>query len=389
MGSSGDKQETILRELKTRKRLAPAITIKPHLSIDEMAQIEGINGNGLEFYIRGEIASFEMDMRVDSLSRDDEANPGYTSLIDDMYNLYVTARNAGASAPDFIRAFLTFDDFVKTFCHDATPTSRAFMKRHVDRFIQEYVHPQRLATITQSVQFYQAEGEWRLMPSFTQFNDDYFNYVECEVLYEVQKLIESGYREPSYTHCAGMAALEGISRHNAILSAQEALDLGEPILTGEFAFLKSSLNGECTTRKMGHTSVFATHGGPMRSRYCNSNWFDESDLAFGINKKRQETFMKSTNIRYCDRRQLYFDNGGEGILIGHRVPLSAVEYVYCFKRFQSAIENWSMYKCPAARVVSFEAAHTLAVYEKIIAQIAKQENVSPFGAIDLIISNKN
>ena len=81
---------------------------------------------------------------------------------------------------------------------------------------------------------YSADGDWVLMPEQKEYWNDLYKFVEKEVIKEIIELIKLGYRKPDLTHSSGSAALPGIAKHKAILSAAETQARGEQIRTGEF-----------------------------------------------------------------------------------------------------------------------------------------------------------
>ena len=93
--------------------------------------------------------------------------------------------------------------------------------------------------------------------------------------------------------------------------------------------------------------------------------------------------MEGTGVRYGygnDPKTVSRDLGSEGVLIGHEVPLSAVDVVYCWKKYEPQMVDWVKEFCPRARVISIEAAEILRKYGSVMNEISLQENISPVEA---------
>ncbi|MBI3074820.1 MAG: hypothetical protein HYY92_01220 [Parcubacteria group bacterium] len=386
--NDNESEPHILDIREARHIEAPHIARRSLLTPEAIAAKEGIEVGELEKYIQGQVGEWAHWMEEKYFT---PANEKYAALVEEIYALfrYTKDNKEVPQELEWTRALLDPETFCARFCPTASKNARGGMfAGNVRTFTERIVHPQRVIEIFPSEvlwggehrqaegyrkEIHEANGNWVLLPDVSNYAaSEEFAFAEESVIREIIALLESGYREPDYSHASGSAAFPAIGRHGAILSAEEAVKRGEIPKTGEFSHYMD-YNGE------GLNSVYADRGGP-RYGYHVINWFDEYFVTFGINKERQEVFMESTDVRYGygdEPKTMNRDLGSEGMLIGHAVPLSAVDIVYCWKKYESQTTDWVKEFCPHARVVSLEAAETLRGYDSVMNVAALQEGVSP------------
>jgi len=227
---------------------------------------------------------------------------------------------------------------------------------------------------------YNNDSDWVLLPD-EYYGLDVFEFADREVVAEVIKLIKSKYHHSEFTHASGSAALAGIEKSGAILSAQDVESEGMKVATGEHvSYVSSETGNPVAGGRYGLGSVYASKNGPKYG-YHHVNWFDEYYIAFGINKQKQEDFLRQIGFKYewassKDKPALTLDMGSEGVEIGNKVPLNNVEIVYCWKKHQKEMDAWIQKNCPQAKLVSLEADEILRSYDHKVNKMALQEGIS-------------
>jgi len=342
------------------------------MSPEEIASKEGINSGNLDSWLHGRAVKFSEGMG-------DEIIRKYDPLTEDLYNLFAYSKENPSALEKYpwLKNLRSFEDFCSEYCPQATAHGKALMAADIQSFMELMVHPSRERrdySDGKEKNIYMADGNWILLPNYD-YSEGTEHLAEKGVILEIIDLIKRGYHQPDYSHQTGSVALEGIGKQQAILNAREVLKKNAEIKTGEF----NSCLGSRTEGNKGHESVYADIRGPYKG-YNTIRWFDEYFIGFGINKKRQEKFLKSTDFRYklSDGSEgLSQDFGIEGTLIGHKVPLSAVDTVYCWKKYYDEMKDWAAKNCPHASLASLEAVQILQKYGNIVNTMALQEKISP------------
>lgn len=378
---------TILEQYERFKNVPPNIIYKNPLSLSEIAQKEGCEISSLESDIKTKVEEFAEKMKKECGSPSEQ----YVNLIDSLYNLYLQSKN-----PELVKEYPwlsslnSYEEFANHFCPQATPNAHSFIKKNLRCFVEMIVNQEKSLEISPRSwygvnkdgirEIYSADNNWMLLPS-EYYNSGAFDYADREVISEIKELLKSGYRRSAFTHSSGSAALPGIAKSGSILSAQDVEREGIKIATGEHISYVSSESGiPVAGGKYGLGSVYASKDGPTYG-YHHLNWFDEYHVAFGINKEKQEEFLRQIDFKYEwasseDNPARTLDLGSEGIEIGNRVPLSNVEIVYFWKRHQTEMELWVKENCPQAKLISLEAANVLKDNDHKINKIALQEGIS-------------
>jgi len=359
---------------------APEIISRKVLTPEEMAKKEGFVLTEMEPVIKKKVEEFSEHCGKTCGYPDYE----YWPLLEDMYFLYL-ASSAKEYSGSWVESFRSFDSFAEHFCPEATAHARVFMKYNIQSFLETTVHPEQFLRISPDGRreydpkdgFFESEGDWVVLPE-NGYGDTY-HFVEEKIIHEVADLIWGGYRQPDYSHATGSSALNNIGGNGAILSSNEAKKENVTVSTGEFV----SYNSGVPYKNKGLNSVYADRGGPRRG-YHFFNWFDEHYISFGISKEKQDEFMRTTDFRYGLRgegeEKLSADYGSEGVVIGHKVPLQSVEFVYCWKKHQKEMEEWKNKFCPQAKVISYEAASALSEFGSAVNAIAREQQIKPTDA---------
>jgi len=360
---------------------APEIILRKVLSPEEVATREGVAINELEAVIGTKIRQFAERCGKTCTYPDFE----YWPLLEEMYCLFLSARSGEykESIP-WVDRFNSFDSFEKHFCPEITPKGRVFMKHNIQTFLEYGAHTERFLHISlegrghfdSSLGFFEASGSWSVLPEESGWDDIYY-FAEEATMREIVELIRSGYREPDYSHATGSSALKNIGKSGAILSSNEAKKEGVEISTGEFVSFNNDIP---LAERRGLSSVYVDRGGP-RYGYHSINWFDEYFVNFGISKEKQDSFMRTTDFRYGlmgeGDEKLSADFGGEGAVIGPKVPLESVNFVYCWKKYQEQTEEWKNTFCPHAKVISYEAASVLSQFGRSVNAMAIEQQMRP------------
>lgn len=380
------ERPSLWKRYEARRAQMPVVIPRAPLSIEQICEREGATVKTLEPILRTRFESWEQDMRNALSYPDLESLP----LLETMYSLSLLANryredDATVAAIPWIRNFCSFDSFVGHFCPHATPNARAYMMKNIQIFTEVLIHPSRLLEIPVRSnpdwgnlnEIYTAGGTWKLAPMY--FYDGGFDLIERSVIAEIIELLESDYREPDYAHTTGSAALNGIAEHATLLSGEEAVKRGTAPTTGEHVSYIQLDSGLSVSAGAGNSSIYVHHGPPVHN-YHVLRWFDEHPVAFGINKERQEAFLEGTTFRYghdTEPKTLSKDHRSEGVVIGHMVPLTAVDYVYCWKLRQEEMQIWVAKHCSHTKVVSLEAACALFLRKKSVNAIAAEERIAP------------
>ena len=382
-----DKETDIFNDLEKRKEEAPKIKKLEALSIDEIAKKNGVEIEDLEDKIR-ERAKQVADELKDACS----CNEKYLEFVDTLYNLFLLSKEKSVSKKyPWLSNFESFEKFVKNYCPEAKPNSQAYIGDHIDWFLNSefYISPKVNQTRTVSmpprdvyymreeekkneIEMYLAEGDWVLMPEKKKYWNDLYMFVEKEVIIEIVNLVENGYEKPDLTHSSGSAALKGFSKHGSVLCAAEAQKRGEKIMTGEFTSFVMRRDMESLSERNGARNIYADKSGmPHFLRgYNTANWFDEYYVTLGIDKEKQEKYLKT-------RDEEIKDFGSEGMLIGSEVPLENINTVYYQKIYEQEVKKWVEENCPHVRIVSLEADGIFHDYHNLINQIAQREDKEP------------
>jgi len=384
--NKSEKASTILGERERYKNLPPKIKEKKTLTLKNIAQREGCDVSELESDLATKVRQFSEKMSKNISYPSEE----YFDLIDSIYNLYLQSKNPETTLNNqWLDNFQSFNDFANHFCPEATKHARAAMKKNIQIFVSAIINQEKIISIHPRdwlgvngeglKEIYNVQGDWVLLPG-NNYDLGVFDYADRDVINEVIKLAGENYHYSDFTHSSGSAALEGIEKSRAILSAQEVESRDMKVNTGEHV---SYVNQESGTPvaggKYGLGSVYASNRG-YSSGYCHINWFDEYYVAFGINKQKQADFLVKAGYKneltLDDDSTPFLDMGSEGVEIGNEVPLTAVEIVYCWKQNQAEMSAWIQKNCPSAKLVSIEAAEILSMHSHVINKVADQEKIS-------------
>ena len=128
-------------------------------------------------------------------------------------------------------------------------------------------------------------------------------------------------------HATTSAALDGISKHKALLSRSRLAELGDSAVSGERAdpipkvYVQEHLN--------------------YGLQYSDISWFNEFPVDIELDKRKTYPL-----------RDIAPDHG---ISLGHEVPIDAVSALYAPSSNKTELEGWKDKNCPNAKVHSYEA----------------------------------
>lgn len=387
LAENKEPKSTILQKYEKWKGVPPLFIDKKPLSIEDVAKQEGCELSFLESDIRNKVSIFAKDMEKECSFPSEE----YMDLIDSLYNLFLLSQKPEVVASNpWVSSFSSFNSFAKNFCPNASPHGASFIKKNVQCFIESVINEEKIFKISPNFYYgvnqegirevYNHIDEWVLLPD-EYYDRGRFEYTSKEVVQEIVNLIKEDYRPAKFSHASGSAALVGIEKSGAILSAQEVIKEGGTIATGEHVSYVSSHTGHPVAGgKHGLGSIYASKHGPTYG-YYHLNWFDEYFVSFGINGKKQEDYLASVDFKYdmfssADNPTRIADMGSEGVIIGDRVPLNNVDFVYTWKKYEEETKEWIKKNCPKAKFVSIEAQTLLVERDYKFKEIADKENIS-------------
>lgn len=383
------QREKTLDQWKQHKQEIGGITYRTVESPAQIASRHGVLLEGLGDALKREVAECAEDLKTAS-----SVDAKHLRLIADLHDLWRARKegNPELNGRPWGDTLQSFDSFIGEFAPDVTLHARGWIGKHIEWFVREYtgssgqltIYPPRKnleggrdfteEEIKTPAEIAPPERDWVYMPCGAWNRIE--TYIARPVLEEIVFLLESGYRPPDYSHASGSAALKGIAEEGAIVNSLELLEMGKGLKTGE----KSHYMSTDAVELRGLGSIYTDKGDP-RPGYNTLRWFDEYHVTFGINKERQSAYMRTTDVRYEDSRdpeQLSYDTiMNEGTLVGRRVPLDAIDYVYAWHGRKEDAEKWTKAHCPHAQVVALEAIHAIHEFGRDIGRIAQEEGVEP------------
>src|SRR5258708_1925918 len=213
-------------------------------------------------------------------------------------------------------------------------------------FVTQYQHPQRLISRSEfnlwrfnklkdnAINIYEAGGDWVTIPTIPYYKA---KIVDASVWKEIQALLyqPSENTLSSYDfiyHATSSDALPEIFKQRAILSAEEQQKRGKRPITGAFSVEASNKDD------IGRSGVYAgTHVDLLP--YAPLRWFDEYTVYFKINPTKVREYIKQNNIKTTIWNHGNDPETGSGIMLGPIIPLSCVDSVYCWKKYQTSLEQ--------------------------------------------------
>lgn len=380
-----------IRELLTKRlELAPRLSRLPVRSLPELAEAFGATPETMADAVRRQLEEYASSVSESSPQPEEEDLP----LFERMYELSVLARDASErTRVPWLGSFRSFETFRRAYLGNVSQRQVTMLRCQIMYATEHRVRPERVMLLRTGPRHswqkrdrsFEASGSWALLPNRVERFKDEFEFVESGVLNEIVSLLESGYRPSDYSHASGSAALWAIGRQGVIRSSAELIQRGRPPRTGEAG------GGR---HQGGLWNVYGDRGVREFGSYNTISWFDEYFVTFGINGARQEEFLNTLgpeDWRVSAYESLLgpgwdvgkgkiVDFGGEGNLLGPRVPLSSVDTVYAWKSGESDVRAWLARFAPHARFVSLEANATLQRSGPLVNALAIQEGLSPADA---------
>ncbi|CAN7393102.1 hypothetical protein LJR230_002316 [Trinickia sp. LjRoot230] len=318
-------------------------------SLETIARDSGVSVEELEGYIRSEMSAFCERVGTGASINSVE----YQSLVDKLYNLFVLVGNAESSA--WLGHMRNFDSFVDHFCPQADLDSKRRLVDCVTSFVQICVLPMelyrpdlRLRGGDAAMPAYADPGNWVRL----QFEAAWVN---LSVIEEAQRWAGEGLAkyENLLVHGTGSAAMQNFAKNGAIWSAAIAIQHGDKLVTGEYAYSPSQQSEASRVDRRRDRHVYTARDGMNSRRYTTQRWFDEAPVTFGISEKAQREYNRAQGL---DR--VHTDKGDE-VLIGPAVPLENVVAIAAPKAREETMRSWIEAHCRNAQFISYEAADLL------------------------------
>lgn len=251
----------------------------------------------------------------------------------------------------------TFKSFTVNYVPGITPRGSENLFRMTGYFRNEKVYPSRLLEIYPP----DTGGASRWVPDTYLGKDDWVHvplrdithqYIARDVINEI--LRNPDLRRGYYAfHSTNSSALNGIKKHNALLSSHEALRRGEEVSSGEHVFYSKGWAPK------GLGNVYAKSG--LLKAYGIPGWFSDFPVTFRIDLERLNYYKKETGEKPIS---YYDDIAGEGIPMGREIPLRFVDAVYSYFIDLPRIKSWVERVCPNINIYTYEGEELLSVLRR-------------------------
>lgn len=331
----------------------------PRLREPSLEELGDLYGTTLQD-VGGVFGAYAAEIAHDAQQTDFAKDPDGTRRIAFLYEVWnATHQSDQSELQDFAASFSTADAFRAAYAPTATDRSFSAFTFWIDRFNRYIVpHEREVRFIAHSHELpiyyrdgmYHQEGEWFRIDEA----DGSVTYVDRPVVEEAAgleaELIKS---EADLFHATGSAALPGIARQGAILSARRLTASGERIRTGEFQHTQGQVKVIGDNKQPLENVYASTYLSPD---YATSGWFDEYPVVFGFDGRSVEDFL----VREKGWREARLVGpNAHGWLAGDELPVSLVRALYTFSPFVARLAEWSRVNTPDALVMSLEAASLL------------------------------
>lgn len=283
---------------------------------------------------------------------DDELTP----QIDFIYRWYRATRDLPPTSElhALSNSLNGFDAFTKRYGGEFSKKALANLGKRIQRYIDIVIHPDRILLAFPETHrlygnrsIYNTSGEWFRIPTDSTLQPQV--YVERKVIEEIIDLQSVDHRSPSLYHASGSAALPGIAKHNALLSAKKLTESDHTIMTGEYVGYINWNGYSVSGGKKGLSNIYTSKS--PHTGYCTFRWFDEYPVVFGISETKLRKYLQDSNID----TDPYLENlAGEGITIGPSVPLYLVETLYANFVNLDSLKKWQQLHAPHIQVRSLE-----------------------------------
>jgi len=225
---------------------------------------------------------------------------------------------------------------------------------------------------------YNMQGEWhKIIPPDT---PDSVFLVRPQILIEAAELEDTLTRpEADLFHPTSSAALDGIGRHRALLSAQRLHDIGEVIVSGEE--LKDQYDPlEEPTQAVMMTNLFS-------GMWATKQWFDEFPVIFGFQSSQMENYAAAFRRSGSPHPDFHGYNAN-GHHVGPTVPLEPVTVAYTPARHLPELRAWADTHSPHTATISLEAGRIMRNFSRNGQRIYpdylyRDDTVTPYSAREL------
>lgn len=334
--------------------LRKGLVRKDEPSLGQLLASEGVKASGLPGKFARKVRECFQYADKNSSIIDTDLNP----QIEFIYKVWHATRDipCGHELATFSRGLDSFDSFLKQYGQGQSRQAVGNLMQRIDVFVRTELNILKLVDVFPEGHrrrrlnsgIYNYEGDWIRLPGSRYYVEE-SRFADREVLQEIVATLDRT-RSAGLFHATGSAALEGIGRHGAILSARRARELGEPIKTGEYNTYIGWNGFSVSGGEGGLGNVYTL--GSLSTSYALVRWFDEFDVVFGLSRERMERYLRDEKGH--DKFYLS-DFAGEGIRVGPEAPLKLVETVNTEVSFVPFMKNWVDKHAPHIQVRSLEA----------------------------------
>jgi hypothetical protein len=244
-------------------------------------------------------------------------------------------------------------------------TAEAVMARHphldllegsaiLKHFTTHVFRPHGLLTLstgdntTMQYGAYDLAGEWLRLPLVRDRGQQL--YARRDVLEEAAAL-EAAIRRPEADifHATSSAALPGIARHRAILSARAAAMMDQAIASGEY--LHNARSGQPSLESIYMSNL-------LDDGYSTLRWFNEFPVVFGCNAADVERYA----AHHLGGSSMFRGAVANGHEVGPSLPIDMATTLYAPAVNLPLLLQWRDAVLPSAPVISLEAGMFLRLF---------------------------
>lgn len=282
-------------------------------------------------------------------------------IIDTIYTLRELADRGDQRLSGWSAVLASHDAFFKAILPTATIEQRRLFRHGMTFFIQRLLHPQRLcitfdnglirdkSEAVDKVQIYDSAGTWRTVPHE---GHTVRQMADVTVINEMFACMEESNApwDKSY-HMTTSAAVPGIVRQGALLSAAELGRRSEVIKTGAWL---AELSDDPDVRL---SAVYSFPFVSLEQHYGTLEWFDDCAVCFQVDERRLEEFRKGQGLPLIGWQYGLDAETGSAKKLGSVVPLSCITGAYCWQRYLPGFTDAIQAVAPDIPVHSLEAMY--------------------------------
>lgn len=316
---------------------------------------------------------------IETLERQVSRKDGYSGLesevfIDPLFQIWNATRDLPEGHPltVFSRSLESFDIFFDTYFPEGTARLKYDIIKYIDLFCDFVVAQWSIRSVatgeptiyTEFPQRYDNVRRWVALPRESPYRS--ITVTTPKIIEEALNLRKNPCLEELLIHATASAALEGIEREKALLSAQAVIETGHQLRTGEY------LSYIAPYQEPGETGGLDNIYGSWNKDqgYSRIRWFNEYQIMFGINSDRLRVRLQ----RECGEKPLLHDRAGDGVPLGKRVPLGEVDYIFVPADRLEQMREWTSQNAPHITVISIEAWKLLDRFSRRDLIAASQQN---------------